>query len=152
MFVLFTALVALGTFLFMEAWAWFVHKYLLHGPFWFLHQSHHRPQSTWWEWNDLVSLFYGLLSAGLSIYGGQTHNFWLLGLGIGIALYGLLYFFLHDIVIHRRVKYRHRFQHPYLQRLIRAHKIHHKHLGSRPSEAYGFLYATKKYDPAKGRR
>jgi beta-carotene 3-hydroxylase len=31
--------------------------------------------------------------------------------------------------------------------MIRAHKIHHKHLGKDGAEAFGFLYAPKKYEP-----
>ena len=40
-----TALAALGitlaTFGFMEFWAWFMHKFVQHGPLWVLHRSHH---------------------------------------------------------------------------------------------------------------
>jgi beta-carotene 3-hydroxylase len=129
----------------MEGWAWLVHKYLLHGPLWFLHRTHHEPQQGWWEWNDLVSIFYGLLSAGLVIYGIEQQSYWL-GVGIGIAVYGVFYFLFHDIIIHRRVKLRYRFRSAYVNRLIRAHKMHHKHLGRWPGEAFGFLYAVKKYE------
>ena len=136
---------ALLTFLVMEAWAWFMHKYILHGPLWFLHQTHHRPQQTWWEWNDLVSLLYGVAAAICIMYGIENQSL-TLGIGAGIALYGVIYFIFHDIIIHRRIKLRYRFESRYVNRLIRAHKMHHKHLGKNPSEAYGFLYATPKYE------
>lgn len=137
--------IALLTFVLMEAWAWWVHKYLLHGPLWFLHRTHHEPQKGWWEWNDLVSLLYGALSTGLVIYGAPQQT-WHVGLGIGIALYGVFYFFFHDIIIHRRIKIRYKFTHPYVLRLIRAHKMHHKHMQRDHSEAFGFLYATRRYN------
>lgn len=134
----------LGTVIFMEAFAWWMHKYILHGPLWFLHKSHHEVTPGWFEINDLVALLYAILSFGLIWYGVNYGSF-TLWLGVGIAVYGVLYFIFHDIIIHRRVKIKYKFRHPYINRLIRAHKIHHKHLGKNPSEAYGFLYALRKY-------
>lgn len=142
------AATVLVTFLAMEALAWAMHKYLLHGPLWFLHESHHRPQTTWWEWNDLVSLVYGV-AAALLIMHGLANEALTLGVGVGIAVYGVVYFIFHDIVIHRRIRVPYRFQSRYVNRLIRAHKIHHKHLGQDPSEAFGFLYAPRKYEVRK---
>ena len=148
MFLATVLLVSLITFFGMEAWAWFSHKYLLHGPLWFLHKSHHTPRSSWWEANDLVSLLYGILAAAAIIYGSQGHALWM-GIGIGIALYGILYFVFHDIIIHRRVKIKFKSKSAYVQRLIRAHKIHHKHQEKEDSEAFGFLYASPKYSVKK---
>ncbi|MDX1909407.1 MAG: sterol desaturase family protein [Bacteroidia bacterium] len=145
MYILLQSLTVLGTVLLMEGWAWWSHKYLLHGPLWFLHRTHHEPQPTWWEWNDLVAVLYGGLSFGLAWYGAQ-HQSLLLGVGIGIAVYGVLYFVFHDLIIHRRVKFRYKFRSRYINRLIRAHKMHHKHLQREQSEAFGFLYAPKKYE------
>ena len=135
----------------LEGLAWFVHRYLLHGPLWFLHRTHHEPQPTWYEANDLVALAYGALSAALVIW-GDLHGHWARQVGIGIAVYGVLYALLHDVVVHQRL----RLPRPlrqwvhsrggYLRRLIRAHKIHHKHLGRAGGEAFGFLYASRKYD------
>ena len=59
----------------------------------------------------------------------------------------ILYF--HDIIIHRRIKVKYKFSSTYINRLIRAHKIHHKHLGRKGSEAFGFLYANPKYKVKK---
>lgn len=143
--------IALATVLLMEAWAWLMHRYLLHGPLWFLHRSHHEPRRGWWEWNDLVSLAYGAASAVLVIYGIQ-HQSYTLGFGIGIAVYGVLYFWLHDVIIHRRIKLKYQFRSRYINRLIRAHKLHHKHLGKDPGEAYGFLYAARKYEVQRSER
>jgi beta-carotene 3-hydroxylase len=33
-----------------------------------------------------------------------------------------------------------------MKRIIRAHKIHHKKMTKEECEAFGFLYAPKKYD------
>ncbi|MEZ4829811.1 MAG: sterol desaturase family protein [Bacteroidia bacterium] len=131
-------------FAFMEAWAWFSHKYLLHGPLWFIHRSHHRQRKSWFEWNDSVSLLYAAL-AGFLIFKGAPTGSWHLDAGLGIALYGVFYFLFHDIIIHQRVRYKHPFKNAYVRRLIRAHKQHHRHGEKNPGEAYGFLFAHKKY-------
>jgi beta-carotene 3-hydroxylase len=39
-----TALVA------MEGVAYLTHRFLMHGPLWFLHRSHHVPHEGGWEW------------------------------------------------------------------------------------------------------
>ena len=60
---------------------------------------------------------------------------------------GACYFFVHDFLIHRRIPNRlyAKLQHPYVKRLIRAHAIHHKLKTKEGCEAFGFLYAAKKY-------
>ncbi|GAB4419668.1 MAG: hypothetical protein OHK0039_32330 [Bacteroidia bacterium] len=142
--ILWQSLAALGSFLMMEAWAWFMHKYLLHGPFWFLHKSHHEPHKGWLEWNDVVSVFNALVAMGLIMHGIE-YNALTLGVGIGITAYGFVYFLFHDVIIHRRIKFKQRYKSSYINRLIRAHKMHHKHLRREDGEAFGFLYAPKKY-------
>lgn len=146
--ILLNGSIVLATFLVMEGWAWLMHRYLLHGPLWFIHQSHHRYNPGWWELNDVVSVLYGAISMGLVIYGMEKGS-WLLWVGIGIAIYGVFYFIFHDIIIHRRVKIKFKTSSLYINRLIRAHKMHHKHPNRDHSEAYGFLYAPRKYQPKK---
>ncbi|MEZ4773940.1 MAG: sterol desaturase family protein [Bacteroidia bacterium] len=144
MYIMVNILILTGTFITMEAWAWFSHKYLLHGPLWFLHRSHHRARKSWFEWNDLVSLIYAAIAAGLILKGGPTGS-WHLWVGIGIAGYGIFYFLFHDMIIHQRIRFKRNFRNAYIRRLIRAHKQHHRHGAKNPGEAYGFLYAHKKY-------
>ncbi len=138
--------IVLITIVLTEFFAWFKHKYILHGVLWFLHKSHHTPQESWFEWNDLVILIYAIPSAYLVYYGIENNHF-CLWIGVGISLYGVIYFILHDIIIHRRIKIKFLAKNKYLKRLIRAHKIHHKHQEKEDSEAFGFLYALKKYEP-----
>lgn len=139
------------TVLFMEGWAWLSHKFLLHGPLWFMHRTHHEPQETWWEWNDLVAVVYGVGSTALIVVGMREFT-WHLYIGAGIAAYGALYFLFHDVIIHRRIKIKYNFGSSYINRLIRAHKMHHKHMQQHDSEAFGFLYAPKKYEVRKKKR
>ncbi|MEM6804251.1 MAG: sterol desaturase family protein [Bacteroidota bacterium] len=137
-------LIFLGTCIAMEGWAWIMHKYILHGPLWFLHKSHHSVNPGWFEWNDLVSLIYGIAAAALIILGIEK-QIYLLPIGAGITVYGIFYFLFHDVIIHRRIKIKYSFKNPYINRLIRAHKIHHKTLTRQGSEAFGFLYALPKF-------
>lgn len=137
--------IVLITFLLTEMFAWWKHKYILHGPLWFLHKSHHEPHEGWFEWNDLINIIYVIPAIGFIWYGIENTH-WILWVGVGITLYGIIYMLFHDIIIHRRLKFRYKFSNKYVKRLIRAHKIHHKHQQKENSQAFGFLFARKKYD------
>jgi beta-carotene 3-hydroxylase len=135
--------IILGTLAGMESFSWFIHKYLFHGPLWFIHRSHHQQRSGWFEFNDIFSLFF----AGISVYlmwMGRAEldiKFWV---GIGITIYGLIYFIFHDVFIHNRLK-SFKTSNSYLLGIRRAHKIHHKSIEKNPSEEFGLLLASKKY-------
>ncbi|MFK7906855.1 MAG: sterol desaturase family protein [Chitinophagales bacterium] len=148
---IFNLLVFIGTFILMECFAWWMHKYILHGPLWFVHKSHHRPHKGWFEINDLVVFVYAIPAIATMVYGEGIHH-WTWWIGAGISAYGIFYFILHDIIIHRRIKVKYHFQNSYIKRLIRAHKIHHKHLQKEDSKAFGFLYAIKKYEVKTSRK
>jgi beta-carotene 3-hydroxylase len=60
-------------------------------------------------------------------------------IGFGIAAYGLAYFLIHDVYIHRRFKWLRDIEHPYFYAIRRAHKIHHKHLDKEHGECFGML-------------
>ena len=135
--------IILGTLAGMEAFSWFIHKYLFHGPLWFIHKSHHQQRSGWFEFNDIFSLLF----AGISLYlmwSGRTTldlKFWI---GVGITVYGIIYFIFHDWFIHNRLK-SFKTDNSYLLGIRRAHKIHHKSTEKNPSEEFGLLLASKKY-------
>ena len=61
--------VFLAVFLGMEGVAWAMHKYVMHGGLWVLHESHHRPRRSWFELNDLFGFFFTLVSIGLVLAG-----------------------------------------------------------------------------------
>ncbi len=42
----------------MEIVAIFAHKYIMHGPGWFLHKSHHKKHNNKFELNDLYFIFF----------------------------------------------------------------------------------------------
>lgn len=129
----------------MEGFAWFMHKYVMHGWGWILHQSHHKPRHGRFELNDLYALIFALPAIILMWLGKPEYNY-LFWLGTGISAYGLCYFVFHDIIVHRRVKHNYRMGSNYMKRIIRAHKIHHKNRTKENAEAFGFLFALPKFD------
>lgn len=135
--------IILGTLAGMEAFSWFIHKYLFHGPLWFIHRSHHQQRSGWFELNDIFSLLFGGISMYLIWEGRATLDtkFWI---GLGISIYGIIYFIFHDWFIHNRLK-SFKTTNSYLLGIRRAHKIHHKSTEKNPSEEFGLLLASKKY-------
>lgn len=143
-------LLCVGTFFFMEGVAWFSHKYVMHGFLWSWHKSHHHPYQGVLEKNDLFAVVFSI-PAVATIFIGLTFTFmyWLFWVGLGITGYGIFYVLFHDILVHRRIKHGMRPTNSYLRRLIRAHKIHHKVTEKDGNEAFGFLYAPKKYEASK---
>jgi beta-carotene 3-hydroxylase len=140
-----TGLLIVGaTLVVMEGVAWAMHKYVLHGFLWFLHRSHHTRHSQVFELNDLFFTFYGTLATVFFIYGsaGLDYRFWV---AVGISVYGLLYFLVHDIYIHRRLRLFRKTSNVYLKALNIAHKVHHRNTGKAGGEAFGMLLVGKKY-------
>ena len=136
--------IALLTFALMETKAWLTHKYVLHGFLWKLHRSHHTLQKSWFEWNDLVFLYYAFIAMFCFIYGAEKmdYRFWI---GVGISLYGVIYFIVHDLFIHRRLKIFGKTSNAYFMALDMAHKMHHKSKGRDDSESFGMLWVHPKY-------
>lgn len=134
--------IVLFTIIFMECLSWFIHKYLFHGPLWFMHKSHHEKSNSFFEWNDL----FAFLFAGISLYLMyiDSENFGVkFFVGIGITLYGLIYFVVHDWFVHRRFK-TFTSNNTYLKAVRKAHKIHHKNMGKKDGKAFGLLFVKKK--------
>ena len=138
--MLVNALLFFGTLAGMELFAYVMHKFLMHGPLWFLHASHHRPRKGWFEWNDLFGVFFATPSIVL-IYLGTHGQPPLLWIGLGMTAYGACYFGFHDVIVHRRLPLRVHPQGRYFRRIIQAHLIHHRTMKRRGAVSFGFLYA-----------
>lgn len=143
-------LIVVATFLFWEFVAWFSHKYIMHGVLWSWHKSHHTVHNRTLEKNDLFALVFSLPSIALLYIFSQVHyNPYFISVGIGIFCYGLFYLIFHDIIVHQRLKWRPEKRSAYLQRMIHAHYVHHSKHTRKGCEAFGFLYAPRKYAPKK---
>ena len=138
------------TFLFMEFVAWFTHKFIMHGVLWSWHRSHHSLRKGIFEKNDLFAVVFSIPAIILIITGSLFQSVGLLMyVGFGITAYGIFYLSFHDILVHRRIKIKFKPKSRYLKRLIHAHYIHHQKHSKEGCEAFGFLYAPEKYEPAK---
>ncbi len=138
--VLLYAALFLGTLAAMEMVAYLAHRYLMHGPLWFLHASHHEPHKGRFEWNDLFGVFFSIPSIVL-IWSGTHGQPALLWVGLGMAAYGVAYFGFHDVIVHRRLPVRLTPRSRYLRRIVQAHLIHHKTHRKHGAQSFGFLYA-----------
>jgi beta-carotene 3-hydroxylase len=138
-------LITLTTFLLMEGVAWFAHKYIMHGFLWILHKDHHQKKPHFFEKNDYFFLIFATPSILLFFLGARDGFDYKFYMGLGILLYGIAYFFVHDIIIHQRFKWFTRSENIYIRTIRRAHKMHHKHLERHEGESFGMLFAARKY-------
>ena len=126
----------------MEVAAILGHKYVMHGPGWFLHKSHHSARHGFFEAND----WYGVLGAALAIslfwlgVEEQWGSFyvWLAG---GITAYGAIYFGFHDIIVHRRIETGYVPRSAYMKRIVQAHRLHHVVESKGGTVSFGFIWA-----------
>jgi beta-carotene 3-hydroxylase len=56
-----------------------------------------------------------------------------------------VYFLIHDLFIHQRVRIWRNTKNPYLRAIRKAHKVHHKHLTRLDGECFGMLWVPLKY-------
>jgi len=141
-----TAIVLL-TFCLMEGVTWLTHKYVMHGFGWYLHADHHnKEENAILERNDSFFLiFAGLAMVFFALGTFVPVLFFMLFIGIGITLYGMAYFLVHDIFIHQRIRWLRHTDNFYFRALRKAHKIHHKHLDKEEGECFGMLWVPMKY-------
>ncbi len=135
------------TFLFMEGVAWWMHKYIMHGMFWNLHEDHHvkNKHDSFFELNDSFFILFSVIAI-INFLLWSIFNWFVPGaIALGVTLYGAVYFFIHDLFIHQRIRVLTHTKNPYLLAIRRAHKMHHKHLGKEEGECFGMLWVPFKY-------
>lgn len=141
-------LITLGTVVGMEFVAWFAHKYIMHGFLWSWHEDHHKPhheKDGFFEKNDLFFLVFAIPSMLCYILGTVTPYLSLLFVGIGISIYGLIYFLIHDVYIHQRFKWFRQLDSKYSRGILRAHGAHHAIQTKEGCESFGLLIVDLKY-------
>lgn len=133
-------LIVLGTTAFMEAFAWWAHKYVMHGFGWGWHKSHHVVTPGRFEKNDLYAVVFSFIAMGLFFAGTYVWEpVWYVALGV--TLYGILYGFVHDGLVHQRWPFNYSPKNKYLRRLVHAHRIHHHTTTQHGAVSFGFLWA-----------
>ncbi|KAA0971959.1 beta-carotene hydroxylase [Aureimonas fodinaquatilis] len=132
-------LLIVGSVVFMEWFATWSHKHIMHGWGWGWHKSHHEPHDDALEKNDL----YALVFAGVAILLFLAGEWWrpLTWIGLGVTIYGFLYFVLHDGLVHQRWPFKYIPRKGYLKRVYQAHRMHHAVKGKEGCVSFGFVYA-----------
>ncbi len=139
--------ITLTTFVLMEGVTWLTHRFIMHGLLWMLHEDHHNknPESKL-EKNDWFFVIFAvpamiLIGTGTYLPGYTNLAF----VGAGITLYGMAYFVVHEVIIHRRFRWLDKSDNIYIRAIRKAHKVHHKHLGKEDGECFGMLLVPTKY-------
>jgi beta-carotene 3-hydroxylase len=128
----------------MEAFAYAAHRWIMHGPGWFLHESHHRPRTGAFELNDLYAVIFAVPSFVLLLGGVQLAWWWgCTWIGAGIAAYGAIYFGFHDWIVHQRLPGRYVARSRYMKRIVQAHRLHHVVQTKEGNVSFGFIIAPK---------
>jgi beta-carotene 3-hydroxylase len=132
-------------FIGMELAAYVLHRYLFHGILWKIHKTHHESNPHTFEWNDLFSVGFAAASLYLMYDGGFDFGNASFGIGLGIAIYGILYFIIHDLFTHRRF-YPFSSDNKLMKTIRRAHQRHHQTADKHGFEPYGlFLFPYDKF-------
>jgi len=83
----------------MEVFALYFHKHFMHGRGWNWHESHHVHTDGYFEKNDLYAVCFSVIAAALFIAGSLWWTpLWYMALGF--TIYGVLYGFVHDGLVH----------------------------------------------------
>lgn len=138
-------LITLATFIVMEGITWLTHRFIMHGFLWYLHEDHHKKGPGFFEKNDAFFIIFAVPSWLCIMLGSMNQAYWVVSIGAGIALYGLAYFVVHEVIIHQRFKWFTRSNNRYIRAIRWAHKMHHKHLNKEEGESFGMLVVAKKY-------
>jgi beta-carotene 3-hydroxylase len=133
------------TFFTMEGAAWFTHKYIMHGVGWYFHRDHHVHPPGFFEKNDVFFLIFAIPSWLFTMTGMMHGNDWKLWVGVGIALYGIAYFLVHEVFIHQRIRWFRQSRHPYFRAIRKAHYTHHRNTGKENGVCFGMLWVPVKY-------
>ncbi len=140
--------IVIGAVVAMEFVAWFAHKFLMHGLLWSWHEDHHDPmqKTGFFEKNDRFFLVFAIPSALCYMFGSFYADLsFLLYIGIGISIYGLIYFLIHDVYIHQRFKWFRQLDNKYSRAILRAHGAHHAVQTKEDCESFGLLVVNPKF-------
>ena len=142
MYLLLCLLVIFTSTLLMEVIAILAHKYIMHGPGWFLHKSHHsikHDKKTNFELNDLYFIIFSSPSIFCIIYGYFSSSVIIACIGIGIMIYGCIYIIFHDIIVHNRFGIKLSLKNSYIKKVKTSHMKHHSCKTKNGASNFGFL-------------
>ncbi|WP_421729633.1 sterol desaturase family protein [Brevundimonas sp.] len=123
----------------MEVFAWAMHRYVMHGPMWVWHRSHHEAHDRMFELNDLFALVFALPAVVLIFVGMHVWP-WAMPIGLGVTAYGVVYGYFHDGLVHRRYPTGLTGRSDFWRKRIQAHRLHHAVHTREGCVSYGFLW------------
>ena len=128
-------LIIASTFVCVELLSVMMHKFIFHGPLWGIHETHHLPSKSAFELNDVFSTFF----AGLAVFLFCFDSMNLKAVAMGITLYGCIYFFVHDVITHRRF-FSYQTKNIFLGKIRDAHRKHHQKVTKDGQGPYGLFF------------
>ena len=124
----------------MEIFSYAVHRFVFHGVFWKIHETHHVASKGKFEFNDVFSIIFALVSIFLIIFAEKplldSISF---PIGLGIAIYGFVYFIVHDFFTHRRFL-AFKSNSKILLTIRAAHQRHHQTAEKSGVEPFGLFF------------
>lgn len=135
----FVGLIIFG-FVGMEIFSYIVHRFVFHGVFWKIHKTHHVRRKGTFELNDIFSIIFALVSTFLIIFAEKPlFNSISFPIGLGIAIYGFVYFIVHDFFTHRRFL-AFKSNNKILLTIRAAHQRHHQTSDKIGIEPFGLFF------------
>lgn len=135
----------IAAFVTMEFIAWSAHKYLMHGFLWNVHRDHHQPTGKTFQRNDLFFLIFAIPAWQCIMLGFIFGSVLSIGIGFGISLYGVVYFLIHEVLIHRRFNWLDNINNRYFVALKNGHRAHHEKREKEDGVCFGLLIVPKLY-------
>ncbi|MDH4069688.1 MAG: sterol desaturase family protein [Ignavibacteria bacterium] len=132
-------IIGIFSFATMELVSYLAHRYVYHGIGWVFHRSHHTRREGIFELNDIFPMIFSVIAISLMLWGFEADADEVVAAAIGVSAYGMIYFIIHDLYIHRRAKWL-SLRIPFLLEVKKAHAIHHKYGG----EPFGLLLFFRK--------
>lgn len=135
------------SFVAVEFFSYAAHRFLFHGILWKIHRTHHEATKGAFELNDIFSAIFALCSILLMVFAEKPLiNSVAFPIGLGISIYGFVYFIIHDFFTHRRFL-------PFasnsklLMTIRSAHQRHHQTVEKNGIAPYGlFIFDYAKFD------
>ncbi|HMS42555.1 MAG TPA: sterol desaturase family protein [Pyrinomonadaceae bacterium] len=133
-------------FVMMEFFSYAVHRWLFHGIFWRIHETHHVTRKGAFEANDIFTLVFSCGAIFPMIFAEKPLlESIAFPLGLGVAIYGFVYFIAHDFFTHRRFL-PFKSKNKILLTIRAAHQKHHQSAEKQGLEPFGlFLFNYKKF-------
>lgn len=127
-----------------------MHRYVMHGFLWVLHEDHHKTSGKHLQKNDLFAIFFAGCSFLLIFFGLKNQISLMASAGFGVALYGAGYIAFHDVMFHKRIRgLVFRPKSAYMKRIVNAHRVHHSRITKHDAESFSFLWAPRRYTPER---